>query len=122
MTRPDAINLNYAFMNQALKVKFLTGPSYAILIEFKRSLSRYITEMAEKEKTLAEDYKEVKVVDGQFDTKDESFLNKLKEIQKKEFTHGEMNFMSLDEFKKFTDEVDFNTGTVLSEFILKKPL
>lgn len=118
MKRDKAIELNGALQDKELKVKFLTGPQYASLIELKRPLVRYLNEMGESEKELAD---EMKVVIGPrgFETLDENFLGKLKEIQKPEFTPKELNFISMEEFKSWTNEVDFNTGSILAEYLLK---
>lgn len=114
MTRQYAIALNICLSHKELKVKFLSGPAYASLIELKRPLVKYLSDMGEDEKMLMT---ELGITD--FGSDDKGFKEKMSEIQKREFSPKELNFIPSDEFKRFTDEADFNTGATLAEYLLK---
>jgi len=118
LKREQAMQLNGALSDKELKVKFLSGPQYASLIGLKRPLTKYLSEMGENEKALAEEMN-ITIGHNGFISDDKNFLDKLKEIQKVEFTPKELNFIPMEEFKKWTDEVDFNTGSILAEYLLK---
>lgn len=117
MTRIETIQLNAGLQSKELKVKFLTAPQYAALIGLKRTMNAYLNEMYEDEQALAKDM-DVKSVGNNFETQDEAFFDKLKEIQKKPFDPKELNFIALDDFKNFTNDLDFESGAYLAEFLL----
>lgn len=121
MKRTDAMSLNMALHNEGLKVKFLSSSSYVELIGFKRTLQKYISEMVQSEQELFKAY-EITDVEQVADIKkaDKSFLEKLKAIQAQDFEPKTMNFIPIDEFKKFTDEVDFGPASILAEYLLKE--
>jgi len=119
MKRDEAVNLNAALMAQGLKVKYLTSTSYADLLELKRPLQRYISEMSEDELSLAKDM-DIPLRENGFSTNDKSFIEKLRVIQGKEFAPNKLNFIPIEEFKKFTDELDFGVSSILAEYLLTK--
>ena len=120
MTRIEAMQLSISLSDKGLKVKHLSATEYASLIELRRPIMKYLNEMSENEITLAKEMDISQDQDGNFDSKDKGFLDKLKLIQAKEFTPKELNFIPMDTFKKFTDEVDFSTGAILSDWLLTK--
>lgn len=118
MKRSDAIELYNALLTKGLLVKHLSTGSYASLIEFKRPLKRYIDEMGEDEKSLAEEMG-VEPVENRWPLNNKDFAEKFKVIQSKEFTPKVLNFIPADEFKKWTDEIDFGPASILADFLLK---
>lgn len=120
MKRSEAINLNVALSNQGLKVKNLSGANYFSLICLKKPLAKYLNEMAEDEQTLLKDHGVVTQEDLSEKLKDKSFSEKWEAIHAKDFEVKELNFIPLDEFKKFTDEVEFSVGAILAEYLLKE--
>lgn len=120
MKKIEALTLNTALNNEHLKVKNLTGAQYVSLIGIKRPLARYIDEMNDKERGLYKDHGIINDADLAEKLRDRAFKEKLEAIQADLFEPKEVNFIPLDEFKKFTDEVDFATGSVLAEYLLVK--
>jgi len=120
MNRAEALALNTALNQKELKVKNLTGAQYVSLIGLKRPLVKYLNEIGEEEQELFKSHDVVTDADLMSKATDKTFQDKLKLIQSPEFTPKEVNFIALDEFKKFTDEVDFASGSVLAEYLLVK--
>lgn len=119
MKRIEAIELNEALNKAELKVKFLSSEKYVKLIKVKRTLVKYLDDMAKDEKILFKDFdilsdKDLnhKMID------DKGFRDKLNAIQDKEFKLPESPFMNEEDLKKFTDEADFRTGSIIAEHLL----
>lgn len=120
MKRADAISLNAALSTEGLKVKYLDTGNYVKLLALKRPLTKYINEMAEEERDLCKGF-EIATEDFVKKYKsDKSFREKADMIQGKEFQPKELNFLNLEEFEKFTKEVDFGVGSILAEYLLKE--
>lgn len=123
MDRSTSFNLNYVLHKEGLKVKHLSATNYVSLIGLKRSLQKYLNEMGEEEKILFKDHglKEDATQEQVDDIlKDINIKEKLKVIQSKNFEPKELNFIPIEEFKKFTDDVDFIVGSTLAEYLLKE--
>lgn len=121
MNRVDSISLNNALATQGLKVKHLSSTNYVSLINLKRSLATYLNNMGADEKILFNDFGLDESMTGEEFAearKDKAFSDKLDLIQKKEFEPRELKFIPIEEFKKFTDDVDFIVGSTLAEYLL----
>lgn len=120
MKRDYAIQLNNALHAEGLKVKHLTGDQYIKLLALKRPLAKYANEMSEEEQALYKTYDVITNVDILNQLKDKSFRDKRDAIFSKEFDPKELKFMDNEVFKKFTDEIDFGTASILAEYLLKE--
>jgi phosphosulfolactate phosphohydrolase-like enzyme len=105
-----------ALSNSDLKVKKISTDNYFSLICIKRNLQKIIEDIVTAEEGLAKEYG---VIFGTTNTPDTEFVNKLREIQQKEHEVTGLNFMSKEEFKTWVDDVDFETSSILAEYILK---
>lgn len=124
MKRAKAIQVSNALTNPELKVKFLSGAHYVQLLGFKRPLTKYLDEMGESEKELFKEYgivNNITVEEYEEKLKDEpSLKEKIDLIQAKEYEPKEVNFIPMEEFKKFVDGVSVGTSEILAEFLLKE--
>lgn len=120
MKRIDAIALNVALSTKELKVKYLSTENYVKLLALKRPLNKYLNEMQESEADLCSSFDIPGEELGKKCAEDKSFREKIEAIQKKDFEPKELNFLTLEEFEKFTKEVDFGPASVLAEYLLKE--
>lgn len=121
MKRTEAMALNISLHTEGLKVKYLSSSAYVELIGLKRPLAKYIDNIVEEEQELCKAYDLSNA--GEIAEKkktDKSFAEKLEAIQAPEFQLKNRNFIPADEFKKFTDEIDFGTASILAEYLLKE--
>lgn len=119
MKREQAMSLIMALNTEGLKVKYLSSDSYVSLLSLKRPLQKYINEMAEEEYELCKGYEIPYSEMTKRSNSDKSFREKVDAVQSKEFTPKELNFIPIDQFKKFTDEIDFGPASILAEYLLK---
>lgn len=124
MKKDKAITFHNALQNPGLKVKFLSATNYVSVLSIKRPLTTYMNEMSENEKDLFAAYNVplTLTIDDLEEKKksDASFKEKLDLLYSKEFEPKETNFIPIDEFKKFVDDVSLGVSEVLAEFLLKE--
>lgn len=134
MKRKDASELDMALKKPGLKSKHLSTENFNKLIPIGRTLGRYLDEMGEDEKKVFDAYDIGITQQGpvfpEGISKDErkAFNSKMDKIHEKDFTptkpNGgdplEFNFIPLEEFRKWTEEVDTGVALVLAEFLLKE--
>lgn len=120
MKRIDAIALNVALSTKELKVKYLDTGNYVKLLALKRPLNKFLNDMQEEEAELCRGFDVLPEDLGKKCFEDKSFREKTLAIQAKEFEPKELNFLTLEEFEKFTKEVDFGPASVLAEYLLKE--
>src|SRR5689334_18845253 len=112
MKKDKAINFHNALQNQGLKVKFLSASSYVDILSIKRPLTTYMTEMSANEKELFEAYNiPLNITIDELEEKkksEPSFKEKIDALYTTEFQPKKINFIPMDEFKKFVDDVSIS--------------
>lgn len=112
-----ATGLHAVLSDKDLKAKHLSSDNYFSILCLKKKLREHIDLTIEGENKLAEEFN-VKVDGNQYTAEDPAFFEKLQGIRK-DFEFTPLNFIPKDEFKKWADELDINSGDLLAEYLLK---
>lgn len=119
MKRSDVIIMNNSIADKALKNKHLSTESFLEIHSIRIKCKKYLDEMGEKEKAIFKDY-EVNEGD-KVPTKKENtgMWDKIETVQKEDLDIKKLNFVPLEEFRKWIEECDTLTASFLAEFFLK---
>jgi len=122
MNRREVMELNTGLEKSGnLKAKHLSNPSFIALLWLRRSMGVYKKEMGENEMECAKAFGAEVTQAGIVPPKDseKEFWEKLTEIQKMEFNPKELNFIPMEEFRKWTEDSDTGVSLTLAQFLMK---
>lgn len=119
--RVEVIGLANALAHGGLITKHLSPSQFTKMLFVKRRIQKYLDKMSADETEAAKAHGLELIPGQQIPEGDKGFKGKLTEIHKRKFkmTNGDLNFIPVTEFKKWTDDCPVSISLVLAEYLME---